>query len=409
MQDLSRFPHSGENRHELSRSCSEPMNSDPKGSTWQWTAVCAVLALFVVQSTVGRGAFGDTIDKKDPQRETAYWQAYLTEAKRELQRGNYLRAIRLLSATIQKGGGTEAYKWRGHAYDMSGDSERAMADFNYYISTNPTDPAGYCLRGDAANAELDHGAALRDFHKAVELAPSSAEPYVGRGLAYLGLEQYQLAAQDLDKALTYDPGRADALINLGVANMMAQRPNRARQLFEAALEIETDPRWKAKLHTWISALPTTSDADFARPLPVNKEDLEESSPPLKQTAPRANQRTNRTHPATRGILPPGLGRSDRVPDWNSLSGTWHATYMGVQITLEASCSGSAVSGVMRINGLGGKTDVYHFTGTVDYEGNIRATHHSGHSFQGRLAEGRRLVGVLNTRFGKTIPVDLAPH
>jgi hypothetical protein len=92
-----------------------------------------------------------------------------------------------------------------------------------------------------------------------------------------------------------------------------------------------------------------------------------------------------------------------------LSGVWETTYMGAAITMQINQSGSAVFGVMRITGLGGKTDEYHFNGTMGYDGTLRAEHHSGHVFQGRLTEDRRLVGVLNTRFGRSINVDFSPN
>ena len=83
--------------------------------------------------------------------------------------------------------------------------------------------------------------------------------------------------------------------------------------------------------------------------------------------------------------------------------------MGARITLEVSHSGTDLSGIMQVNGPFGKGDTYHFRGTVGYEGAIRATHHSGHLFEGRITENGRIVGVLTTKFGKTVPVDFSPH
>lgn len=399
-----------------------PSNSAVSGrngfrSLFQFALVSGVLAaLPAVPWGITGMALGEAAGPKDVQQGGGQAQAYLVEGKRELQRRSYPRSIRLLTAAIQNGSSTEAYKWRGKAYDLIGDRDKAVADFNYYISLNPSDPEGYCFRGDAAATGLHHDQALRDYHKALELAPSWGDAHVGRGLAYLGLESYQSAAQAFEAALKHDPGNPDALINLGLANMLAERPNRARQMFRTALETERDSLWKEKLRTWISALPDMPDADFAAEPLVGKPNLDESKSVLGASEPSPAPATRPVKPSpqdsgaeAKPSRPPGPYAHHRAAEWNGLSGTWQTSHMGAQITLEINQSGSILSGVMRISGLGGKTDVYHFTGSMDYDGGIRVAHHSGHVFEGRMTEGRRLVGVLTTKYGKSIPVDFGPH
>jgi hypothetical protein len=41
--------------------------------------------------------------------------------------------------------------------------------------------------------------------------------------------------------------------------MLYDRPERARDLFNKALEIEQNPRWRLRLEDWITNLPAKSD------------------------------------------------------------------------------------------------------------------------------------------------------
>jgi hypothetical protein len=93
--------------------------------------------------------------------------------------------------------------------------------------------------------------------------------------------------------------------------------------------------------------------------------------------------------------------------WSSgsgVSGAWEASVMGSKIKVQARQEGGAIKGVAHVHSVLGAKDTYHFTGVVN-KGKIRASHHSGHSFSGKLTSDGRLIGVLRTKGGKRVAVN----
>ena len=79
--------------------------------------------------------------------------------------------------------------------------------------------------------------------------------------------------------------------------------------------------------------------------------------------------------------------------------------MGSKLRMEFQQTGGKISGVLRIQALTGREDVYHFRGTFDGK-KIIASHSDGHSFSGKLTENRRMVGVLTTANGMKLNLDM---
>lgn len=345
----------------------------------------------------------------------SHGHAYLEEGKREMQRRNYARAIRLLSAAIKDG--VNAYQWRGEAYFMSGDKKKALDDINECIRLQPSHVSGLLLRGDVALSNGNAAAALNDYSAAVKLSPDSARARVSRGLASMALERYGTAVRDFERALELEPRKQDALTNLGLANMLCNRPRAARAAFTAALSQETDERWQGRIAEWLARLPPESDTAADRDLPAESADPDDEVSRIAQETvagspagldTRNNSVLPAPHASPQRIA--AIPRRPALPRWKGahLSGKWEATYRGVQITLDVSQTGTSLSGVLKVHGPFGKESTYHFTGTAGYDGSIRVAHHSGHAFEGRATDDGRLVGTLTTRFGTSFPIDFAP-
>lgn len=77
---------------------------------------------------------------------------------------------------------------------------------------------------------------------------------------------------------------------------------------------------------------------------------------------------------------------------------------GSKLRIEFQQTGGKISGVLRIQPLTGREDVFHFRGTFDGR-KIIASHGDGHSFSGKLRENRRVVGVLTTSNGMKLDLD----
>jgi tetratricopeptide (TPR) repeat protein len=325
-------------------------------------------------------------------------QTFLEEGRREFAHGTYVRSIRVLSQAIAKGADPEAFKLRGQAYDLVGHADKAVNDFNSYISARGSDPEGYILRGDAFNAGLKHEKALADFTRAIELDPSPEEAYLGRGIAYLGLEKYELAIREFRLLQQRDPHNTDALVNLGIAYMLSEKLAEAKTQFEKALEYEQDPKWKIKIAEWMKRTPHRAS--------LEEQDIVGDRVGSSDQAPTDSAVNDIDEQAIRPLRHARKTGAAAKPGERALTGNWEGTYMGARLKMEFQQSGRNINGVLRVAGRAGPEDVYHFVGTFDH-GQVIASHHGGYNFRGKLTDDHRLVGVLTTAEGLKVPVDLA--
>ncbi|MFH1118088.1 MAG: hypothetical protein V1792_29555 [Pseudomonadota bacterium] len=104
----------------------------------------------------------------------------------------------------------------------------------------------------------------------------------------------------------------------------------------------------------------------------------------------------------------------RTPDGNRRSSRQQAQWvsqgfgtsvMGARVKGTIERRGDDLRGVVYVYPPLGKKNTYHFTGKVQGNG-VAAWHHSGHSFQGEIVGGRRVVGVVTSRQGTRIPLDV---
>jgi len=87
----------------------------------------------------------------------------------------------------------------------------------------------------------------------------------------------------------------------------------------------------------------------------------------------------------------------------NMAGKWVAWIMGHKIEANVNQHGSKISGVAYVYAPFGKKDQYHFTGSVN-NGQIVASHHEGHLFNGKLTPEGRIVGIIKTRGGHRFDV-----
>ena len=105
--------------------------------------------------------------------------------------------IELLSQVIEKSPQhVGAYHYRADAYQASGDTHRAMQDYNRVIALRPKDPFRYYARGLAYQRLGESSLALADFSKAISLRPNYENFYLARARAYQMLGKYSQALAD---------------------------------------------------------------------------------------------------------------------------------------------------------------------------------------------------------------------
>ena len=113
---------------------------------------------------------------------------------------------------------TAVHYFKGISYDMKGQYDQAISQYNQAIAINPTFANAYISRGIAyAQSKGQYDQALSDFSKAIEISPQFAKAYKDRGIAYYKKGQYDQAITDYSKAIELNPRFADAYSNRAVA------------------------------------------------------------------------------------------------------------------------------------------------------------------------------------------------
>jgi lipoprotein NlpI len=132
--------------------------------------------------------------------------------------------IRLLACTqiIEKRVGTaealaDAFTARGTAYSITGDTDRAIEDFDHALILDPGRGLVFGYRGAARLSKGDYDRAIADFSRAVEIDPDYAEAFYGRASALREKGDNDRAIADYNRVIELDPRFAEAIANRGIA------------------------------------------------------------------------------------------------------------------------------------------------------------------------------------------------
>ena len=109
-----------------------------------------------------------------------------------------------------------AYYNRGTIYHATGQSKKAIEDFDKAISLRPSYHEAYYNRGTAFAMTGQFNKAIQDFNKAISLNPSYPQAYYNRGLAFYNIGESKKAIEDFDKAISLRPSYHEAHRNRGV-------------------------------------------------------------------------------------------------------------------------------------------------------------------------------------------------
>ena len=378
----------------------------------------------VILPSAGEAFTNADVDRIQKSHAAAVADAYLGEGRNELQRGRYIRAIRLLSEAMKRGGGIEAYKLRSQAYCGRGKYAEAVADMTRVLESGSSGPDDYVIRGDAYNAQHDHLAALADYNTAINRDPLWVDAYRGRGTVYMAMERYDLAIKDFQVVIQNVPGDSEASFNMGMACMLADLPAAARSCFAKALQTESAPQRKELVEKRLAELPQTSE--FEQRVGGMSGYLSRSPGPPERTPPAGSTvaAVNRVEPqkssagepdksetpARRRPPPKGLIELRKAMNGASskdkvLSGNLTGSYMGFSWTFRFETRGRDVSATIRVHHPTGKEETHLCRGTVDGSF-VDASDQDGYRFQGRLTNDLRLVGMLTTNHGRSFSVNM---
>lgn len=97
------------------------------------------------------------------------------------------------------------YFYRGSAYLLKGDYNRALADLNQAIKRQPNFVEAHAIRVIGYLAKGEYNRALADANLAIKLKPDMALAYDNRGLIYLATGDYNRAIADFNQTLKLLP------------------------------------------------------------------------------------------------------------------------------------------------------------------------------------------------------------
>jgi tetratricopeptide (TPR) repeat protein len=192
-------------------------------------------------------------------------------------RGDFGAAVKLYTQAIDTGSLSDANRAvvlasRGVAYDMIGETDRAIDDFDTAIRLAPDRGTTYIYRGlawakrrefsraivdfneairrDPSYAFLalnnlgnvdeeigEHDRAIENYGRAIELNPGYVPAYYNRAGAHYAKADYDQAIEDYGRAIQLKPNYADAFNNRGVAYLAKGAVDKAIADFGAAIRL----------------------------------------------------------------------------------------------------------------------------------------------------------------------------
>jgi Flp pilus assembly protein TadD len=116
---------------------------------------------------------------------------------------------------------------RGHAHNVQGQYDLAIADLTQAIDLDPNDAVAYNDRAYAYVGKGRFDLAVADLTQALRVKPDYLVAYYNRGSAYTNNGQYDLAIADLTQALRIDPNYTIAYNRRGYDYIMKGQYNLA--------------------------------------------------------------------------------------------------------------------------------------------------------------------------------------
>jgi tetratricopeptide (TPR) repeat protein len=128
---------------------------------------------------------------------------------------------------------------RGIIYALSGNQDRALAEFESAIRLRPDYSYAYWAHGKLLFAKDQVKQAIEDYSRAIELNPTAPEFFDDRGDAQRSLDKFDEAIADYTKAVEINPNFSMALYDLGLAYRRRQRLNEAIDAFSRYIRLES--------------------------------------------------------------------------------------------------------------------------------------------------------------------------
>jgi tetratricopeptide (TPR) repeat protein len=102
---------------------------------------------------------------------------------------------------------------RAHLYSVTGQADKALADYDRAIALDRSNSMAYNNRANALKGKGRYDDAIADYTRAIELNPRNAMIYNNRATVYKNKDMYERSVADLDKAIELAPQNVVAYYN----------------------------------------------------------------------------------------------------------------------------------------------------------------------------------------------------
>ncbi|NUR89158.1 MAG: tetratricopeptide repeat protein, partial [Nonomuraea sp.] len=174
---------------------------------------------------------------------------YANRAQLAAMSGDHERALADYARAIALDPGyPDYYLDRGNLLVKLGRQDEALADYETMMRVSPPFPEPYYNRAGIRFARGDLDGALADLDYALELDPAFAPAYANRAGLHAALGQLAEARADVERGLALDRRNAHLHSVLGQVELAEGRPTEARKSLDTALELQPDlaQAWAAR-------------------------------------------------------------------------------------------------------------------------------------------------------------------
>lgn len=342
-------------------------------------------------------------------------QGFLEEGRREVERGSWFRAVRLLSQAISRGAGPEAFELRARAYQGMGSHDQAISDLSSFIGSRPQDAQPYILRAEAYIAVNNMDMAILDYNRALGIDPFLTDAYLSRGLASVSMEKYEAAISDFELALKIDANNPDVLYNAALTCFLAGLPKAGTVYASRALDTRIDVQSGERMRRMLAEISHHSEyehrsgglkAILTATAVTDSEALMNgsvgSSSVVRDTP---FQSLPKIDIEVKSDKPRGIKELMAMVGKENFSGTWSGRYMGMNWSASFRFSGPNTTGVLRITTPSGKVETHYCKGIFD-NGKVEASDNLGFRLSGKVTSDLRFVGNITSPDNKNVSVDI---
>ena len=131
----------------------------------------------------------------------------------------------------------EALLTIAYAYDLSGDSDKALSTYQTALEKDPNNKDLWFNLARLLFMQEKYDEAIDGFKKVLDSDPNDFDTYMNIGNAYLKLEKFSEAVPYYEKAVEIQPDNPNAWNNAGIAYVRSGEADKGKAAFEKADEL----------------------------------------------------------------------------------------------------------------------------------------------------------------------------